>query len=321
MVARNSHDTDEDGAQAPISARAMNSRDVAAESAIDAAQVAVASRGYWATVVGRVAKDRVTLFFGAVVILIMMSAILAPLLAPQSPYSASMMMRLKPIGTEGHLLGTDETGRDMLSRILYGGRLSLFMGITPVIYALIVGGALGIVAGFVGGKTNMAIMRVMDVFYAFPSVLLAIAISGALGAGVGNAMLSLSLVFIPPLARVAESVTTQVRKLDYVEAARASGAGPITIMRVHVLANVLGAIFIYATSLISVSIILASGLSFLGLGVEPPEPEWGLMLNTLRQAIYVDPVLAAVPGVAILITSLSFNLLSDGIRSAMDVRL
>jgi peptide/nickel transport system permease protein len=152
-------------------------------------------------------------------------------------------------------------------------------------------------------------------------VLLAIAISGALGAGIVNAIISLTLVFIPPLARVSESVTTQVRNLDYVDAARASGADSLTIIRVHVLSNVLGAIFIYATSLISVSIILASGLSFLGLGTKPPEPEWGLMLNTLRQAIYVNPLLAALPGVMIFITSLSFNLVSDGLRSAMDIKV
>jgi peptide/nickel transport system permease protein len=191
----------------------------------------------------------------------------------------------------------------------------------PVLNALLIGGALGIIAGFVGGRTNMIIMRSMDVFYAFPSVLLAIAISGALGAGIVNAIISLTLVFIPPLARVSESVTTQVRNLDYVDAARASGADSLTIIRVHVLSNVLGAIFIYATSLISVSIILASGLSFLGLGTKPPEPEWGLMLNTLRQAIYVNPLLAALPGVMIFITSLSFNLVSDGLRSAMDIKV
>ena len=294
---------------------------IGAPESVDARQVAVQSRGYWATVGQRLTRDRVTLFFAAVVLTIILIAVLAPLIAPTDPYAASMINRLKPIGTEGHLLGTDETGRDMLSRLIYGGRLSLFMGIMPVIYALAIGGALGIVAGFVGGGVNMLIMRTMDVFYAFPSVLLAIAISGALGAGVGNAVLSLTLVFIPPLARVAESVTTQVRSLDYVDAARASGAGPFTIIRVHVLANVLGAIFIYATSLISVSIILASGLSFLGLGVSPPEPEWGLMLNTLRQSIYVDPVLAALPGVAIFLTSLSFNLVSDGLRSAMDIKV
>lgn len=288
---------------------------------IDIAQVAVQSRGYWATVLQRLRRDRVTLFFGSVVLLIVLISVLADLIAPHDPFEASMINRLKPVGTEGYLLGTDETGRDMLSRLLYGGRLSLFMGVMPVLYALAIGGTLGVIAGFVGGRVNMIIMRTMDVFYAFPSVLLAIAISGALGAGIGNAVLSLTLVFIPPLARVAESVTTQVRNLDYVEAARASGAGAGKIIRVHILSNVLGAIFIYSTSLISVSIILASGLSFLGLGVRPPEPEWGLMLNTLRQAIYVNPVVAALPGVMIFITSLSFNLVSDGLRSAMDIRV
>jgi peptide/nickel transport system permease protein len=190
----------------------------------------------------------------------------------------------------------------------------------PVANALLIGGLLGVLAGYVGGWVNMAIMRTMDIFYAFPSVLLAIAISGALGAGIGNAILSLSIVFIPPIARVGESVTTQIRSLDYVEAARASGASPLRIVRMHVLANVLGAIFVYSTSLISVSIILASGLSFLGLGTKPPEPEWGLMLNELRQAIYVNPTVAALPGVVIFLTSMSFNLLSDGLRTAMDLK-
>jgi peptide/nickel transport system permease protein len=209
----------------------------------------------------------------------------------------------------------------MLSRLIYGGRLSLFMGVMPVVNALVIGGLLGIIAGFVGGRVNMLIMRTMDIFYAFPSVLLAIAISGALGAGIGNAILSLTIVFVPPIARVSESVTTQVRNLDYVEAARASGVSTARIIRVHVLANVLGTIFIYATGLVSVSVILASGLSFLGLGTKPPEPEWGLMLNTLRQAIYVNPYVAALPGLMIFLTSLSFNLLSDGLRSGMDVRV
>jgi peptide/nickel transport system permease protein len=218
------------------------------------------------------------------------------------------------------LLGTDELGRDMLSRLIYGGRLSLFMGVTPVVCALLIGGLLGITAGFLGGRVNMLIMRVMDVFYAFPSVLLAISLSGAMGAGAENTLLSLTLVFIPPVCRVSESVTTQVRGFDFVDAARASGAGMLTIVRVHVLGNVLGPILVYATSLISVAIILAAGLSFLGLGVKPPEPEWGLMLNTLRQAIYVNPVLAALPGVMIFITSICFNLMSDGLRAAMDVK-
>ena len=298
----------------------MNLHTPAAPVTVDIAQSVADSPGYWATVFSRLLRDKVTLLFGLVLLLIILMAVFAPLIAPADPYKANIIRRLKEIGYPGHPLGTDQTGRDMLSRLIYGGRLSLFMGVMPVANALVIGGLLGVLAGYLGGAVNMAIMRTMDIFYAFPSVLLAIAISGALGAGIGNAILSLSIVFIPPIARVAETITTQVRSLDYVEAARASGASSLRIIRVHVLANVLGAIFVYATSLISVSIILASGLSFLGLGTKPPEPEWGLMLNELRQAIYVNPYVAALPGVMIFLTSLSFNLLSDGLRSAMDLK-
>ena len=289
--------------------------------AIDNTQVAAKSRSYWSTVADSISRDPVTLAFASILALIVLSAIFADVIAPADPYKTNMIKRLKPIGTEGYILGADELGRDMLSRLLYGGRLSLMMGISPVALALVLGGILGLVAGFLGGKVNMAIMRTIDVFYAFPSVLLAIAISGALGAGVTNAIISLTIVFIPPIARVTESVTTQIRNLDYVEAARASGANAFTIIRVHILSNVAGPVFIYSTSLISVSIILASGLSFLGLGTEPPKPEWGLMLNTLRQSIYVSPWVAALPGVMIFLTSLSFNMMSDGLRSAMDIKL
>jgi peptide/nickel transport system permease protein len=255
-----------------------------------------------------------------VLALIVLAAIFAPLVAPLDPLKGSMIKRLLPIGSPGNPLGTDELGRDMLSRLIYGGRLSLLMGITPVLYALAIGSLLGIVAGFVGGRVNTIIMRLVDVFYAFPSVLLAVAISGALGAGIANALLALTIVFIPPIARISESVTTQVRSLDFVEAARASGAGSLTIIRVHILGNVLGPIFVYATSLVSVSMILAAGLSFLGLGTKPPDPEWGLMLNTLRTAIYIQPWVAALPGLMIFMVSISFNLMSDGLRSAMDVQ-
>jgi peptide/nickel transport system permease protein len=281
---------------------------------------ATETRGYWRSVRRRLARDPVTIACAVVLILIVASSLTAPWLGLADPYKTSMIRRLSALGSPGHLLGTDELGRDMLARLIYGGRLSLFMGVTPVACALLIGGLLGITAGFVGGRTNMLIMRIMDVFYAFPSVLLAISLSGAMGAGAENTLLALSLVFIPPICRVSESVTTQVRGFDFVDAARASGAPTLTIVRVHVLGNVLGPILVYATSLISVAIILAAGLSFLGLGVKPPEPEWGLMLNTLRQAIYVNPVLAALPGVMIFLTSICFNLMSDGLRAAMDVK-
>ncbi|SDD02665.1 peptide/nickel transport system permease protein [Cupriavidus sp. YR651] len=278
------------------------------------------SPGYWATVGRRLLRNRLAMAAALILIALVTMAIFAPALMPADPYASSILKRLKPVGTEHYLLGTDELGRDMLSRLMLGGRLSLFMGITPVLLAFVIGSALGIVAGYAGGWTNTVIMRLTDILYAFPSVLLAIALSGTLGAGVGNALLSLTIVFVPQIVRVAESVTTQVRNREFVDAARASGASSLTIVRAHVLNNVLGPIFVYATSLISVSMILASGLSFLGLGVKPPEPEWGLMLNTLRTAIYTQPWVAALPGAMIFLTSISFNLLADGIRSAMEIK-
>jgi len=290
-----------------------------AASANDAPALRV--RGYWRTVGYRLRYDYVTLFFALVILLIALSAIFAPLLAPFDPLKTSMAYRLKPVGFRSFLLGTDELGRDMLSRLVYGGRMSLLMGLTPVVLATIIGGTLGVVAGFVGGSINMLIMRTIDIFYAFPSVLLAVAISGTMGGGMSNGLIALTLVFIPPLCRIAETAATQVRGLDFVEAARASGASTRSIILTHVLGNVLAPVFIYASSLISVAILLAAGLSFLGLGVEPPTPDWGLMLSTLRQAIYVQPYVCALPGLAIFITSLSFNLVSDGLRQAMDVRI
>lgn len=277
--------------------------------------------GYWAGVRRRLSRDPVTLASAAVLLIMLLLILLAPWIAPYNPYQGQILLRLKPIGTPGHLLGTDDLGRDMLTRLMYGGRLSGILGLTPVALALVVGSVFGIVAGFAGGWLNTLIMRVTDVFYAFPSVLLAIAISGALGPGIGNAIISLTLVFIPPIIRVAESAAVGVRGLDYVESARSSGAGNVRIVTVHVLPNVLGHIFVYATSLVGLSMILAAGLSFLGLGTKPPEAEWGLMLNTLRMSIYSAPGIAFLPGLCIFLTSACFNLVSNGLRSAMDIRV
>ena len=280
----------------------------------------VAVRSYWGSVWQRLRYDYVTLFCVAVILLIVASAVFAPWLAPMDPDKSSMAHRLRPAGYRNYMLGTDEQGRDMLSRLLYGGRVSLTMGILPVVLSTLVGGLFGVVAGYYGGKINMAIMRTMDVFFAFPSVLLAIAISGSLGGGIANQLLTLTVVLIPPLCRVAETATTQVRTMDFVDAARATGASTMSILFTHVLINVVSPVLVYASTLVSVSIILASGLSFLGLGVSPPTADWGLMLATLRQSIYVQPLVSAIPGIAILVTSVAFNVVSDGLRQAMDVR-
>ena len=257
---------------------------------------------------------------GAITCSFIAAAAFAPWVAPMSPYQSSIVHRLQAIGAPSHLLGTDELGRDMLSRLIYGGRVSLAMGILPVLGATLLGGAIGIAAGYFGGGINMLIMRTVDVFFAFPSVLLAVAVAGVLGAGVMNCLLSLTLVLTPAMTRVAEASTALIRKLDFIKAARATGASTPRIIVSHVLSNVTGPILTFAASQISLAIVLASGLSFLGLGVSPPLADWGLMLNTLRQSLFLAPVNAVIPGLAILITSVSFNLLSDCLRAAMDVR-
>src|SRR3984957_6987647 len=262
----------------------------------------VKPRGYWGNVWQRLRYDYVTLFCLALIIAIVLLAIFAPLVAPMDPSKPSMAHRLRPIGAPGHLLGTDEQGRDMLSRLIFGGRVSLTMGILPVALATVIGGLLGVVAGYFAGGVNMAIMRTMDGFFAFPSVLLAVAISGSLGGGIGNQLITLTVILIPPLCRVAETATSQVRSMDFVDAARSTVASTPSILVTPVLTSP------------------PSGLSFRGLGVSPPTPDWGLMLSTLRESIYVQPLVSAVPGIAILITSIAFNLVSDGLRQAMDVR-
>ena len=291
-----------------------------ATALIEAPALATAPMSYWRTVAWRLARDRATLIAGGVLAVIVLSAVLAPWLAPYDPAAGSIRLRLAPVGAPEHVLGTDEQGRDMLSRLLWGGRMTLVAGLTPVLVAFVLGTALGVMAGYVGGLTNMLIMRTMDIFYAFPAVLLAIAISGALGPGLPNTLISLSIVFVPRVVRVAESATVQVKGLEYIAAARASGAGVRAIVRHHLLANVLGPILVSSSTQFSLAIILAAGLSFLGLGVTPPAAEWGLMLNTLRQSIYVNALVPALPGLAIFVTSMAFNLLSDGLRDAMEIR-
>jgi peptide/nickel transport system permease protein len=267
----------------------------------------------------RLRRDRVSL--GAIIVLgiIVLIAVLAPWISPD-PATGSALARLKPIGTPGHWLGTDEIGRDMWSRLAHGGRLSLVSGTLPVAIALLIGGGLGVFAGYAGGVVNAAIMRTMDVFYAFPAVLLAIGVCAVIGTGIASTLIALTIVFIPSIVRVTETVTTRVRNMEFIEAARATGVSDLKIIYHQVLPNIAGSILVYAASLASLSIILAAGLSFLGLGMPPPHAEWGQMLNSLRQSIYIQPWLSALPGMMIFVTSICFNLISDGLRSAIDVK-
>jgi peptide/nickel transport system permease protein len=255
-----------------------------------------------------------------VLLLLAASAIFAPLLTPYDPTVGVPADRLLPIGSSGHWLGTDEQGRDMLTRLLYGGRLSLIAGLAPVLVATVIGTTLGALAGYLKGAIAAVIMRAMDMLYAFPAVLLAIAVSASLGPGLTNVIIAMSVVYIAPLARVAEAATRRVAVSEFIEAARLTGAGTPKILFTQVLANIFSPIFVYASGLVGLSIVIAASLSFLGLGVSPPAAEWGFMLNSLRGTIYVNPWVAALPGLFIFITSISFNMLADSIRDSLDVR-
>ncbi|HEY6624902.1 MAG TPA: ABC transporter permease [Acidimicrobiales bacterium] len=255
---------------------------------------------------------------GAFLAVVILAAIFAPLVAPYGPTTGSISERLLAVGSPGHLLGTDGQGRDILSRLIWGARPTLLEGIVPVVVAGVAGTVLGMVASLSGCKTHSLIMRTLDVLYSFPAVLLAIALAAALGAGVVNAIVALTIVLIAPIARVAETEVARMRSADFMEAARASGASWPRIARRQVLPNVAPVLLVYCTALVGLAIVFAGGLSFLGLGIPPPHPEWGSMLNDLDQDLYNQPVLALIPAVMIFVTSIAFNVLGDGLRDLLD---
>jgi len=280
----------------------------------------IQARSFSREVLIRFARQKTAIVASAIIIALVVAAAFAPLLTSKDPLKGAVTERLKPIGTPGHVLGTDEQGRDMLTRIVYGGRISLFTGVAPVLVATVIGTIIGATAGYLGGGTSNVLMRTMDMFYAFPSLLLAIAVSASLGPGVKNAIIAASIVFIAPVSRIALAATRQEISKEYIEAARLSGAGTPQIISQQLLANIFSTVFVYASGLVGLSILLAAGLSFLGLGARPPAPEWGYMLNSLRGAIYVQPWVAALPGLFIFAAAMSFNLLSDAINEALDIK-
>jgi peptide/nickel transport system permease protein len=251
--------------------------------------------------------------------LALLGALLAPLLPLPGPEAPDFLATLAPPGG-AHPLGTDDLGRDTLSRILAGARVSLLVGLASVAAALVIGGTLGLLAGFLGGWVDTLVMRVMDVLLAFPGILLALGVTAALGASLGNTVIAIAAVNLPVLARVARGQALALRGLDYVKAQQALGFGAMTILWRAVLPNALSPILVQASVLLASSIITESYLSFLGLGVQPPTPSWG---NMLRDAIgFLDqaPWLAWFPGLAIFATVLGFNLLGDGVRDRLDPR-
>jgi ABC-type dipeptide/oligopeptide/nickel transport system permease subunit len=220
-----------------------------------------------------------------------------------------------------HLMGVDGNNRDLFSRIVFGARLSLQIGLSTISFAIIIGGLLGALAGFLGGWVDNVIMRLMDIFMAFPSLLLAIAIVAVLGPGLTNALLAVAIVSIPIYARVLRASVLTVKELDYVAASRALGANSIQILFNRVLPNALTPLIVQGTLGIASAILSAAALGFLGLGVQPPDPEWGVMLSEERNSVFNAPHLVFFPGLAIMMTVLAFNLVGDGLRDALDPRL
>ena len=266
-----------------------------------------------------------------VLALLVLVAIFAPVLAPYDPTLPLRDVKRRsppcihllgcPAAQPQHIFGVDGNSRDLLSRIIFGSRLSLSIGFATVTFAIIIGTALGAVAGFAGGWTDNIIMRLMDVLLAFPSLLLSIAVVSVLGPGLINALLAISFVSIPIYARIVRASVLQVKEQDFVSASRALGASPLATLLNHVLPNAVTPLIVQGTLGIAGAILDAAALSFLGLGAQPPTPEWGLMLGDERNSIFNAPYLVVIPGIAIMLTVLAFNLLGDGLRDALDPRL
>ncbi len=254
-----------------------------------------------------------------VVVALTVMALLAPYIAPFNPAKQDFSALLQP-ASAAHWLGTDELGRDTLTRVMYGARISLSAGLVSVALALLVGTLLGLVAGFVGGWLDELIGRFIDALLAFPFLILAITLAAILGPSLQNTMLAIAIVTTPAFARVTRAQVLAQRELEYVQAAGALGAGSARTLLRHILPNISAALIVQTSLAIAEAVLAESTLSFLGLGVQPPTPSWGSMLNTARGYLQTAPWLALAPGVIIFVTVLAFNLLGDGLRDALDPR-
>jgi len=288
----------------------------------------------WRTARRRLFKRKSAVFGMVILCLLVLIAIFANWLAPYDPYQVligveDVKMRQKPCihllgcpeDQPQHLMGIDGNVRDMFSRLLYGARLSLIIGFTTVSFAIVIGVTLGALSGYLGGWIDNVIMRVMDVLLAFPSLLLAIAIVTILGPGIENALLAIGIVSIPAYARVTRASVLTVKQMEFVDASRSLGGSTAYILFGRILPNSLTPLIVQGTLGIATAILDAAALSFLGLGAQPPTPEWGTMLSAERNQVFTAPHLVFYPGLAIMLTVLSFNLLGDGLRDALDPRL
>jgi peptide/nickel transport system permease protein len=256
----------------------------------------------------------------AIVLVYVGMAVLADLLSPYSPVDGDLAAKLQPPSLS-HLLGTDELGRDLLSRLLFGARSSLEIQLAAVVFALVSGVTWGLIAGYFGGLVDDLSMRVCDVMLAFPSILLAIAIVAILGNGLVSIVLAVGTISIPQFARLVRGVVLGIRETEYVEAARAIGESHVSILWRYILPNTAAPIIVQTTLRMATVLLAASGLNFLGLGVVPPTPEWGGMLSNAREYMFQSIHVTAIPGLAITLVVIGFNLLGDGLRDALDPRM
>ena len=268
----------------------------------------------------RLWKVRLAAVGMGIVLVLVICAVLAPVISPYEPNRQQLLKALEAPSAE-HWLGTDENGRDVLSRILYGARISLAAGIFSVSIALVLGVGSGLLSGYFGGRLDNLIMRSMDALLAFPTLVLALAITAALGPGLRNAMIAIGIVYTPLFARLTRGQVLSVREREFVEAARTLGAGHLRIMAQHILPNVMAPLIVQVSLSIALAILAEATLSFLGLGVQPPEPSWGSMVSRGKDYLDMAPWLAFAPGGAILLAVIGFNFLGDAIRDALDPRL
>ena len=251
------------------------------------------------------------------VILLALLAIFAPLVSPYNPYIVDLDQQLLPPSLH-HWLGTDNFGRDVLTRIIYGARISLVVGIVPSFISLVIGTVMGILSGYVGGRTDFVVMRLADMMIAFPSLLLAMVVMYTLGANLFNIFIALALVGWAGVARVVRSQTLALKEKEFIEAARANGTAQSTVMAHHIFPNVVPTLIVLFSLSIPDAIMWESSLSFLGVGVQPPEASWGLLVSTGKDYLFQAPLFAVAPGVAILLAVLAFNFVGDGLRDALD---
>ncbi len=268
----------------------------------------------------RLARNPSAVAGTALVGVLVIAALLAPWLTPYDPTRQSLMEVLQA-PSSAHLLGTDQLGRDLLARILHGGRLTLFIGFFAVAVGMVVGVPLGVLSGYYRGWVDMAIMRVMDLMLSFTSFLLAMALVALLGVGLANVIIAVGIATIPRFARLVRASVLTIREISYVEASHALGAHDGRILSRHVMPNAFAPVIVQATLSMGSTVLTAAGLGFLGLGVQPPTPEWGAMLGEGRNYIFTSPYVTTFPGLAIFVAVLGFNLLGDGLRDALDPQL